>query len=629
MRLSSSNYRLLPVYNVLQDQHRFMCGDPCDNVLTVIDTPYPPFQLVSKVELGVPEQVWVKAVCPLDTLFDFNWTPSAIEVQKDVDNDGVDEWIYTFNPSGYMPPFSIGIPPGTYYVEIRFPGDVYYYTETFTQKGNCNDCGDYWWLEYSHSCDEKSLGDYSMGFLNRLNLGDAVMLRDGELENIISRKDGYGVETVIANDVRPKWSFEIMGNSWLLDSLKFLKTFDQIYLKRSVNTDYYTLSNIDVTSRGDITNDCQFPIKITFTKDVLVNTKCCDSVYEQAPVPGNCTGMSVMTSADFSLCEGDSVELMATVIGGAAPYVYIWSNGETGQTIEVTPTETITLIVTVVDAFGCVKQDEVTITVVTCDELVLAIVADPTTPICEGASVDLDLSVSGGSGSYTYLWSTGATTQDITVTPAATTTYSVTVTDTVSGDISVATKTITVYQAPGVTIIKNGCDLSIAMIEDCSEGSPEHLWQVETAPDDWDPAPGINDGTTYTGISGNNYRLLFTCYGCTGISNELTVTCNESCDTEIVSCTYDSVEEELTIEYATVLGSNPFISGFCVVFEAEVPNLEDCPSSVYGFLINITLTSESGTLVIPYIPSHFPTCVLVSLSINAGECHDAAHFALT
>jgi hypothetical protein len=49
--------------------------------------------------------------------------------------------------------------------------------------------------------------------------------------------------------------------------------------------------------------------------------------------------------------------------------------------------------------------------------------------ICEGESVTLDANPSGGVPPYTFLWSTGATSRTITVSPAVTTTYDVTVTD--------------------------------------------------------------------------------------------------------------------------------------------------------------------------------------------------------
>jgi len=55
--------------------------------------------------------------------------------------------------------------------------------------------------------------------------------------------------------------------------------------------------------------------------------------------------------------------------------------------------------------------------------------AGPDQMICPGESADLSAMASGGVGSFSYLWSTNAMMQDITVTPANTTNYTVTVTD--------------------------------------------------------------------------------------------------------------------------------------------------------------------------------------------------------
>ncbi|WMI67276.1 hypothetical protein [Mangrovimonas sp. YM274] len=116
---------------------------------------------------------------------------------------------------------------------------------------------------------------------------------------------------------------------------------------------------------------------------------------------------------DQTICEGESVTLTAT--GGTT---YEWSNGETTASIEVSPEETTTYTVTAFEGSSS-DSDEVTVNV---NPLPNANAGNDVS-ICEGNSVTL--TAFGGSS---YLWSTGATTQTITVSPNATTTYSVEVT---------------------------------------------------------------------------------------------------------------------------------------------------------------------------------------------------------
>lgn len=55
--------------------------------------------------------------------------------------------------------------------------------------------------------------------------------------------------------------------------------------------------------------------------------------------------------------------LAASAIKGATPYSYLWSTGETTQTINVCPTENTTYVLTVTDAFGCSDTSQVTVNV--------------------------------------------------------------------------------------------------------------------------------------------------------------------------------------------------------------------------------------------------------------------------
>src|SRR5690606_21124033 len=114
-----------------------------------------------------------------------------------------------------------------------------------------------------------------------------------------------------------------------------------------------------------------------------------------------------------SVCEGGSVTLVAS--GGVS---YIWSNGSTGNSITVTPTTTTTYTVTATDAGGCVGTASKTVNVL----------PNPVVTITGGGSICLGESITlQANGGNNYVWSTGATTSSITVSPTSTTTYSVSV----------------------------------------------------------------------------------------------------------------------------------------------------------------------------------------------------------
>lgn len=120
---------------------------------------------------------------------------------------------------------------------------------------------------------------------------------------------------------------------------------------------------------------------------------------------------------DTSLCDGNSVALQAS--GGTN---YIWSpagtlNNSTISGPVASPTTTTTYTVTVSTGI-CSETDNVVVTV-----FPVAAEAGNDTAICIGASATLH-----GSGGTSYLWSTGAATQNIVVTPDTATTYYLTVT---------------------------------------------------------------------------------------------------------------------------------------------------------------------------------------------------------
>ncbi len=118
------------------------------------------------------------------------------------------------------------------------------------------------------------------------------------------------------------------------------------------------------------------------------------------------------------LNNNGSIDL--SVSGGTTPYTYSWSNGATTQDLSGLSEGTYT--VTITDGQG---QD----TILSYFVGVMQIVSANTSPATSGNNGAIDITVQGGSypPAYTYLWSNGATTQDLNnIAPG---TYYLTVTD--------------------------------------------------------------------------------------------------------------------------------------------------------------------------------------------------------
>lgn len=109
------------------------------------------------------------------------------------------------------------------------------------------------------------------------------------------------------------------------------------------------------------------------------------------------------------LCNGDSSGYVdVTANGGVPPYTYIWSDGEATEDITNLPIGIYT--VTVTDANGCVG----TATQTVIEPAVLGSTISSTNIPCAGGSGgSVDLTVTGGTPGFTYLWSNGATTEDL------------------------------------------------------------------------------------------------------------------------------------------------------------------------------------------------------------------------
>ena len=125
-----------------------------------------------------------------------------------------------------------------------------------------------------------------------------------------------------------------------------------------------------------------------------------------------CIFCSTSIGTDKTICYGECTQL--TVPGGVS---YIWSTGETTQSITVCPEVTTEYTVKVINDENCEARDTLNVTVIP-----LPIVQTSNdTAICHNDCVEI-----WANGGNTYLWSTGETTDTITVCPSESTKYYVT-----------------------------------------------------------------------------------------------------------------------------------------------------------------------------------------------------------
>jgi uncharacterized protein (UPF0333 family) len=125
------------------------------------------------------------------------------------------------------------------------------------------------------------------------------------------------------------------------------------------------------------------------------------------------------------ICFGSSTgSIDISVSGGQIPYTYLWSNGATTQ--DLTNLSDGTYQVTVTDGKSCTQASSVF--VVTESSTLLTVTGTPTAATCNGGSNgSIDITPGGGNSPFTYLWSTSATTEDVSGLAAGM--YTVTVTD--------------------------------------------------------------------------------------------------------------------------------------------------------------------------------------------------------
>ncbi|WP_161622665.1 T9SS type B sorting domain-containing protein [Cesiribacter andamanensis] len=177
----------------------------------------------------------------------------------------------------------------------------------------------------------------------------------------------------------------------------------------------------------------------TYTVTVSDQAGCSESLTVTVGQPDQLLATAV--PSPVTSCTGGNGAIELTVSGGSGTYTYLWSNGSTDKDLSGLSAGTYRVDIT--DSMGCTASAEATITQPAPITLTTSVV-DATS--CGGSNGSIGLNVSGGSGTYTYSWSNGATSRDLSDLAAGT--YTVDVTD---GNGCVATAEVVVGEPAGIT----------------------------------------------------------------------------------------------------------------------------------------------------------------------------------
>ncbi len=196
---------------------------------------------------------------------------------------------------------------------------------------------------------------------------------------------------------------------------------------------------------------------------------------------GNTEAPSItLTSDNLSCYQNQLGSIDLTISGGSTPYSISWSNGATSEDIENLSAAQYS--VTVTDHAGCVSIQNVTLT----QPSALVAGFSTTNSSCGGTTGSAEISVSGGTGSYSYNWSNTTTSSIATGLSAGN--YNVMVSDQ-NGCNKTFTVAISDIGAPSIIIdsiasASCGSNGSIYVTALGGSGNYTYHWSSNTATED-------------------------------------------------------------------------------------------------------------------------------------------------
>jgi uncharacterized protein (DUF2141 family) len=317
------------------------------------------------------------------------------------------------------------------------------------------------------------------------------------------------------------------------------------------------------------------------------------------------TELSVATSGSDASCAGSANgTATATPAGGTPGYSYLWSNGSTDQTAMGLAAGTYT--VTVTDANGCTAEGSVTID----QPDALTGTASATSVSCNGgADGTATAEVTGGTGDYSYLWSSGSTSQTATGLSAGG--YAVTVTDENGCTLVLA---VTVSQPALLLATAITADVSCAGGADGSitvtptGGTPDYTYSLDGG------TPQASN--TFSGLSAGTYTIVvMDANGCS-----FTLTAEVEAPTLLtIATTHTDVSCAGGADGSITVFANGGTTPYSYDAGAGTVSGNVISSLAAGFY-TVTVTDANGCMATSIVVIAQPSALSVALSATDAAC---------
>ncbi len=244
----------------------------------------------------------------------------------------------------------------------------------------------------------------------------------------------------------------------------------------------YTIDSVGPYNLNDITNN---PYTFTTSQPgvyeilAVISEGCVGEGLGEAVIGSSETFLDTLTT-DPSCYNYEDGSIDLTVTGTSPPFTFNWSNGSTAEDPVNLGAGDYT--VTVTDSVGC--ESNLMVTLGQPDSIAIVVDSIQGVSCANPTGGSIDISVSGGAGNYTYLWSSADTTQDVSGLTSGTYTVQVSDVNNCPGSMEVYVPGDT--SVPIAAIFSSGnidCSQTIVTLDGSGSSSGPDITYQWTTPD--------------------------------------------------------------------------------------------------------------------------------------------------